>query len=112
GDGGDQITKSSVSSIQAASIWATTPVLAIPVVYWLKPILDLLHKYSRLNLAFWLLVAVFAWQGALVGWLLYGVLITPKDAYTSNADRKKHKIRLVLDDHDIETGEYVGSSFW
>ncbi|MFM4941468.1 hypothetical protein, partial [Aeromonas enteropelogenes] len=24
-DGGDQITKSSVSSIQAASIWATTP---------------------------------------------------------------------------------------
>ncbi|MGE6113599.1 hypothetical protein ACLHZ0_17635, partial [Aeromonas salmonicida] len=25
GDGGDQITKSSVSSIQAASIWATTP---------------------------------------------------------------------------------------
>lgn len=87
-------------------------VLAIPVVYWLKPILDLLHKYSRLNLAFWLLVAVFAWQGALVGWLLYGVLITPKDAYTSNADRKKHKIRLVLDDHDIETGEYVGSSFW
>ncbi|MFQ1775230.1 hypothetical protein ACK37E_10630, partial [Aeromonas veronii] len=25
GDGGDQITKSSVSSIQAASIWETTP---------------------------------------------------------------------------------------
>ncbi|WP_421198648.1 hypothetical protein, partial [Aeromonas enteropelogenes] len=24
-DGGDQITKSSVSSIQAVSIWATTP---------------------------------------------------------------------------------------
>ncbi|WP_421295656.1 hypothetical protein, partial [Aeromonas sp. 604534] len=24
-DGGDQITESSVSSIQAASIWATTP---------------------------------------------------------------------------------------
>ncbi|MFQ2827404.1 methyl-accepting chemotaxis protein, partial [Aeromonas caviae] len=28
GDGGDQITKSSVSSIQAASIWATTPLAA------------------------------------------------------------------------------------
>ncbi|MFQ2094268.1 hypothetical protein ACK330_17160, partial [Aeromonas taiwanensis] len=28
GDGGDQITKSSVSSIQAASIWATTPLPA------------------------------------------------------------------------------------
>ncbi|MFQ2154805.1 hypothetical protein, partial [Aeromonas sanarellii] len=27
-DGGDQITKYSVSSIQAASIWETTPVLA------------------------------------------------------------------------------------
>ncbi|MGE6117204.1 ExbD/TolR family protein, partial [Aeromonas salmonicida] len=36
GDGGDQITKSSVSSIQAASIWATTP-LAIDgtgKIYW------------------------------------------------------------------------------
>ncbi|MFQ1922401.1 hypothetical protein ACK340_13170, partial [Aeromonas veronii] len=28
--GGDQITESSVSSIQAASIWATTPLEAIP----------------------------------------------------------------------------------
>ena len=87
-------------------------VLAIPVVYWLKPMLDLLQKYSRLNLTFWFLVAVFSWQGALVGGLFYGVLITPKDAYASNAGRKKSTIRLVLDGRDIETGEYVGSSFW
>ncbi|MGX5836935.1 hypothetical protein ACWIJ6_22885 [Aeromonas piscicola] len=83
-------------------------VLAIPVVYWLKPILDQLHKYSRLKLAFWLLVAVFAWQGALVGWLFYGVLITPKD----NTYSKKRTMRLVVDGRDVQTGENVGSSFW
>ena len=87
-------------------------VLAIPVVYWLKPMLDLLHKYSRLNLTFWLLVAVFSWQGALVGWLFYGVLITPKDAYANNAGRKNSKIRLILDGRDVETGENVDSPFW
>ena len=34
-------------------------VLAIPVVYWLKPMLDLLRKYSRLNLTFWFLLLFF-----------------------------------------------------
>lgn len=28
-------------------------VLAIPVVYWLKPVLDLLHKNYWVGLAFW-----------------------------------------------------------
>ena len=32
-------------------------VLAIPVVYWLKPVLDLLHKNYWVGLAFWGLVA-------------------------------------------------------
>ncbi len=41
-------------------------VLAIPVVYWLKPMLDLLRKYSRLNLTFWFLVAVFSCSWAYV----------------------------------------------
>ncbi|MFM5376315.1 hypothetical protein ACEUAE_21040, partial [Aeromonas veronii] len=45
-DGGDQITKSSVSSIQAVSIWETTPDLSLdqfladtlpPVDYSLQP---------------------------------------------------------------------------
>ncbi|MGY3862755.1 hypothetical protein ACW5WN_14305 [Aeromonas lacus] len=66
-------------------------VLAIPVVYWLKSLLDLLHKYLRLSLAFWVLVVIFSWQGALVGWLYYGFLITPKDSYANNSGRKRVK---------------------
>ncbi|WP_421218853.1 hypothetical protein [Aeromonas jandaei] len=87
-------------------------VLAIPVVYWLKPLLDLLHKYFILSLTFWILVAVFSWQAALVGWLYYRFLITPKDTYANDSSRKKRKIRLILDGRDVETGENVNSPFW
>lgn len=52
--------------------------LAIPTVIWAKPALNLLHKLPVLATAFWVLVAVFAWQGALAGILFYGVLATPK----------------------------------
>ena len=33
-------------------------VLAIPVVYWLKPVLDLLHKNYWVGLAFWVHIPV------------------------------------------------------
>ncbi|WP_410406687.1 hypothetical protein [Escherichia coli] len=41
-------------------------VLAIPAVIWAKSVLNLLHKLPVLAAAFWILVAVFAWQAALV----------------------------------------------
>ncbi len=44
--------------------------LAIPAVIWAKSVLNLLHKLPVLAAAFWILVAVFAWQAALVGALL------------------------------------------
>lgn len=40
-------------------------VLAIPAVIWAKSVLNLLHKLPVLAAAFWILVAVFAWQAAL-----------------------------------------------
>ena len=38
-------------------------VIAIAVVYWVKTVLDLLHKNYWVGLAFWGLVALFTWQG-------------------------------------------------
>ncbi|MGL5289832.1 MAG: hypothetical protein ACRC9N_10210 [Aeromonas sp.] len=64
-------------------------VLAIPVVYWLKPVLDLLHKNYWVGLAFWGPVALFTWQGALIGGMLYGLLAAPKNEATGNVVRKK-----------------------
>lgn len=87
-------------------------VIAIAVVYWVKPVLDLLHKNYWVGLAFWGLVALFAWQGALVGGLFYGLLAAPKDQADGNVARKKSSIRLVSNGHDIHTGERVGSVFW
>lgn len=87
-------------------------VIAISVVYWVKPVLDLIHKHSGVGMAFWGLVAVFAWQGALVGGLFYGLLVAPKDQAAGNAGSKKSSIRLVCDGCDVETGEHVGSVFW
>lgn len=59
-------------------------VLAIPAVIWAKSVLNLLHKLPVLAAAFWILVAVFAWQAALVGILFYGVLATPKAPANTN----------------------------
>ena len=89
-------------------------VIAIAVVYWVKTVLDLLHKNYWVGLAFWGLVALFTWQGALVGGRFYGLLAAPKDQTEGNAARKKKKssIRLVSDGCDVQTGEHVGSVFW
>ena len=89
-------------------------VIAIAVVYWVITVLDLLHKNYWVGFAFWGLVALFTWQGALVGGLFYGLLAAPKDQTEGNAARKKKKssIRLVSDDCDVQTGEHVGSVFW
>lgn len=65
-------------------------VLAIPAVIWAKSVLNLLHKLPVLAAAFWILVAVFAWQAALVGILFYGVLATLKRQQTPMA-RKAEK---------------------
>ncbi len=61
-------------------------VLAIPAVIWAKSVLNLLHKLPVLAAAFWILVAVFAWQAALVGILFYGVLATPKAPANTNGN--------------------------
>ncbi|WP_323912521.1 hypothetical protein [Aeromonas veronii] len=87
-------------------------VLAIPVVYWLKPVLDLLHNNYWVSLAFWGLVALFAWQGSLIGGMFYGLLAAPKNEGAGNVVRKKSSIRLVSNGYDIQTGGYVGSPFW
>ncbi|WP_431623117.1 hypothetical protein [Enterobacter cloacae] len=62
-------------------------VLAIPAVIWAKSVLNLLHKLPVLAAAFWILVAVFAWQAALVGILFYGVLATPKAPANTNGKK-------------------------
>ncbi|AKJ36883.1 hypothetical protein GL272_20015 [Aeromonas veronii] len=89
-------------------------VLAVAVVYWFKPALDLLHKNYWVGLVFWGGVALFAWPGALVGGLFYGLLATPNGQTESkgNVTRSKRSIRLVSNGYDIETGERVGSVFW
>jgi hypothetical protein len=70
-------------------------VLAIPAVIWAKSVLNLLHKLPVLALAaFWILVAVFAWQAALVGILFYGVLATPKAPANTNG-KKSRKANLM-----------------
>lgn len=40
-------------------------VIAIAVVYWVKTVLDLLHKNYWVGLAFWGLVALFTCKGPL-----------------------------------------------
>ncbi|KXJ01419.1 hypothetical protein AN414_21550 [Serratia marcescens] len=69
-------------------------VLAIPAVIWAKSVLNLLHKLPVLAAAFWILVAVFAWQAALVGILFYGVLATPKAPANTNG-KKSRKANLM-----------------
>ena len=63
-------------------------------------------------LAIWGLMALFTWQGALIGGMFYGLLAAPKNEATGNVARKKSPIRLVSNGYDIQTGEYVGSPFW
>ncbi|EGQ7672248.1 hypothetical protein IZS59_001861 [Vibrio cholerae] len=82
-------------------------VLAIPVVVWSKPVLNLLHKLPVLAAAFWVLVAVFAWQAALAGILFYGVLATPKAPAPANTNGKKSRKANLMGtySYDFKTGE-------
>lgn len=81
--------------------------LAIPTVIWAKPALNLLHKLPVLATAFWVLVAVFAWQGALAGILFYGVLATPKAPAPAHTKGKKNRKANLIGtySYDFKTGE-------
>lgn len=64
-------------------------VLAIPAVIW----------------AIWILVAVFAWQAALVGILFYGVLATPKAPANTNGKKSRKANLMGTYSYDFKTGE-------
>lgn len=98
--------------LQAGATGWGYAVISIAVVYWVKPVLDLLHKNYWVGLVFWGAVALFAWQGALVGGLIYGFLVAPKDVADGDVATEKSSIRLVSNGYDIHTGERVGSVFW
>ncbi|EFL9857875.1 hypothetical protein EK73_003588 [Escherichia coli] len=80
-------------------------VLAIPAVIWAKSVLNLLHKLPVLAAAFWILVAVFAWQAALVGILFYGVLATPKAPANTNGKKSRKANLMGTYSYDFKTGE-------
>ncbi|GAB1058726.1 MAG: hypothetical protein SAqBPW_08430 [Shewanella algae] len=80
-------------------------VLAIPAVIWAKPVLNLLHKLPVLAAAFWILVAVIAWQAALVGILFYGVLATPKAPANTNGKKSRKANLMGTYSYDFKTGE-------
>ncbi|EAX1870463.1 hypothetical protein AK844_08385 [Salmonella enterica] len=88
-------------------------VLAIPAVIWAKPVLNLLHKLPVLAAAFWILVAVFAWQAALVGAIFYGLLVAPKEPVQQQhkgGRRKNKKSSPCMSGtfgYDYETGELL-----
>ncbi|WP_447874959.1 hypothetical protein [Serratia fonticola] len=89
-------------------------VLVIPTVIWTKPVLNLLHKFPVLAIVFWVMVAVFAWQAALIGPLFYGMLVTPaqpvkKQQKSSSLRRKKSSPCMNGSlGYDYETGELLG----
>ncbi|NVK74618.1 MAG: hypothetical protein HWE24_14160 [Oceanospirillaceae bacterium] len=89
-------------------------VLAIPAVIWSKSVLNLLHKLPVLAAAFWILVAVFAWQAALVGAIFYGVLVAlnePVQKQRKGGRRKSKKNSPCMSgtfEYDYETGELLG----
>ena len=89
-------------------------VIAIAVVYWVKTVLDLLHKNYWVGLAFWGWWLYSLGKGPLWRAVLWFYSPHQKTRLREMQPEKKKKssIRLVSDGCDVQTGEHVGSVFW